>query len=496
MAFENFPYTNFHELNINWILAKVKENFEKNEVQDGEISSLGDALDTLTSRVDDITSGLVAELRIITSDYESFDAVVDAYNSGDYGWIVVNSDITLSSAKTISKPVTIIGQDKGLLTLNADLTVMKDTTVIALNSYANSGTINVDGSDVKIIGSRLIGRYDYDGNLITISRGIGLEIIATHFESDALDSNNLTLNGIGYAQTTTNAHQNSDVAECYFRLLNNAVVVTLEDAEQWNYYAGVRYLSNTIISCNYAFHCACCDHIKILSNIIDYCVRPIDFNMANGLTIADNYIYSSHANVTNVNINASRIAEKLTVENNYVWNANSGRVGTTGIAISGNNIGAIVKNNYVRFCNRAFNLSGVFTALVLNENVADYCVYSGGFTNDSTVSRSYSGKNIATPNTANGFENLTKASMEMFGLYREGSFNMTVQPNSYNDEVITHNLGVVPRVFVSKINNTSTSSFHVTIMNPNNTTFTVRVYNTSSGNAVQLQYNWLAIRSS
>ncbi len=39
MPFENFPYTNFHELNLNWVLSKVKEMYEY-------VQNIGDVIDT------------------------------------------------------------------------------------------------------------------------------------------------------------------------------------------------------------------------------------------------------------------------------------------------------------------------------------------------------------------------------------------------------------------------------------------------------------------
>lgn len=39
MPFENFPYTNFHDLNLNWLLARVKEMYEY-------VKNIGDVIDT------------------------------------------------------------------------------------------------------------------------------------------------------------------------------------------------------------------------------------------------------------------------------------------------------------------------------------------------------------------------------------------------------------------------------------------------------------------
>ncbi len=40
MPFENFPYTNFHDLNLNWILGKVKEMSDY-------VKNIGETIDSL-----------------------------------------------------------------------------------------------------------------------------------------------------------------------------------------------------------------------------------------------------------------------------------------------------------------------------------------------------------------------------------------------------------------------------------------------------------------
>ena len=40
MAFENFPYTNFHEINLDWIVARVKEAYSASNPPDYPVKSV------------------------------------------------------------------------------------------------------------------------------------------------------------------------------------------------------------------------------------------------------------------------------------------------------------------------------------------------------------------------------------------------------------------------------------------------------------------------
>ena len=51
-AFEFFPYTNFHELNLDWLLRKVREYIERFEKLDGDFKKLQDNFDDLKTWVE------------------------------------------------------------------------------------------------------------------------------------------------------------------------------------------------------------------------------------------------------------------------------------------------------------------------------------------------------------------------------------------------------------------------------------------------------------
>lgn len=75
-VFENFPYTNFHELNLDWIIAKVKEYIEKSEdLEDFVNESIEDqnviieqAVKDLAEGMEDLRDYITANLRVIANE--------------------------------------------------------------------------------------------------------------------------------------------------------------------------------------------------------------------------------------------------------------------------------------------------------------------------------------------------------------------------------------------------------------------------------------------
>lgn len=64
MPFENFPYTNFHDLNLNWVIARVKEMYEY-------VQNIGDTIDT---KVVELFNEALASGRITGNLSETYNA--------------------------------------------------------------------------------------------------------------------------------------------------------------------------------------------------------------------------------------------------------------------------------------------------------------------------------------------------------------------------------------------------------------------------------------
>lgn len=92
-VFEHFPYVNFHEMNLDWILTKIKELFSKNEELENEIDANTDDINDIDSRVDYIYSILPSVLP--TQNIRRYicigDSICEGYNpDGNVdGWATV-----------------------------------------------------------------------------------------------------------------------------------------------------------------------------------------------------------------------------------------------------------------------------------------------------------------------------------------------------------------------------------------------------------------------
>lgn len=52
--FENIPYTNFHNLNLDWIINTIKEAIDKLDENSAAITELNELLDSLEIRIDSL----------------------------------------------------------------------------------------------------------------------------------------------------------------------------------------------------------------------------------------------------------------------------------------------------------------------------------------------------------------------------------------------------------------------------------------------------------
>ena len=58
---ENFPYSNFHDLNLDWIIKTVKENLEKEDTQDERITQLQEDVNALEERLDNFDTTFIQQ---------------------------------------------------------------------------------------------------------------------------------------------------------------------------------------------------------------------------------------------------------------------------------------------------------------------------------------------------------------------------------------------------------------------------------------------------
>lgn len=84
-----YPYTNFHELNLDWILDKVKKNEEKNKEQDTEIANNAKQIVNISDEVKNFEKNSPNEIkRIIVSMVETGE-IDTAFEAGYTGFVSV-----------------------------------------------------------------------------------------------------------------------------------------------------------------------------------------------------------------------------------------------------------------------------------------------------------------------------------------------------------------------------------------------------------------------
>jgi hypothetical protein len=82
-VFEQFPYTNYHDLNLDWILQKTKEALTQVDVYTGKV-------DVLTTTAD----GMQDEIDIVNKEISAINADLENIEKGEYVELYLNSVIS------------------------------------------------------------------------------------------------------------------------------------------------------------------------------------------------------------------------------------------------------------------------------------------------------------------------------------------------------------------------------------------------------------------
>lgn len=115
MALNNYPYSNFHELNADWILKTVKEWIEKNIEIHNEFNSLEEAFEDLKEYVNTYFDNLdlTDEVRTVINDMISsgyFDTLVSQMVEEGYFRGIVNSIVHDTSKRPTQHNINAVDQ--------------------------------------------------------------------------------------------------------------------------------------------------------------------------------------------------------------------------------------------------------------------------------------------------------------------------------------------------------------------------------------------------
>jgi len=82
-VFEQFPYTNFHDLNLDWILQKMKEAISQVDINNAKVELLSDKCDEFQE-----------ELNVVNSAITAINNELEKVENGEYVQLYLNSIIS------------------------------------------------------------------------------------------------------------------------------------------------------------------------------------------------------------------------------------------------------------------------------------------------------------------------------------------------------------------------------------------------------------------
>lgn len=379
MGLNNYPYTNFHELNADWILEQLKE--EKAKVlaletwktgTDSEIAALTDRLTTVENFISDIESGIVPQ--------EFLDSLM-AYVQNNFDTLAepLQEQIDTNSASISSINSKLASKLDNLKIANviqygADSTGVNDSTVAIQDA--------IDENDIIIF-----DKGTYLSNRITIPSGkyiIGYaaEIVCTdsimflndYNGSGSYDSNSdIHIEGIQFTKA-------SSVSNCGFIALGH-----MKNAE----------ISNCIFNNSEGYHnieLNACQNIRIVNNrfqsqryveavqldyALDYASFPFwqnyiyDNTICNDIVIDSNTFINTIWDPNNSNYqpacigshNANNRVTNVRIINNFVNRFNT-FVHFAGLFEEGS-----IDNNIVYGCLRGVELEGSHRSSISNNKL-------------------------------------------------------------------------------------------------------------------------------
>lgn len=136
MGFSNkYPYTDFHELNADWLLETVKDAADTAESMDGRVTSIEAALPGMASSISDLTAGLGRTSSAVTTLTGTVDTLSESM-------IDAQADITNLGARTAINEGDIDGLDTRVTALE---NTGSSTSGIVLLFDSSSDPVSFDG---------------------------------------------------------------------------------------------------------------------------------------------------------------------------------------------------------------------------------------------------------------------------------------------------------------------------------------------------------------
>lgn len=215
MSFENFPYTNFHEINLDWIVAKVKEAYSASNPPDYPVKSVngmtGDVIIAIPANLVSSVNGETGDVVLYRNPLTQFPAtdeqrwnlyrICDGYERG----IEFDEDgahriegtrriLIYDEENQPDFPVTSVNGQTGDVRISAGVNSVNGKTGNVVTPFVNPNTdiLKLDSNSNTVLWG--ISRDVAGGNVaLYISRGTGTPQAFIRYTPDGGDAINLPL---------------------------------------------------------------------------------------------------------------------------------------------------------------------------------------------------------------------------------------------------------------------------------------------------------------
>lgn len=215
MAFENFPYTNFHEINLDWIVAKVKEAYSASNPPDYPVKSVngmtGDVIIAIPANLVQSVNGETGEVILYRNPLVQFPTTSESrWNlfricDGDERGIEFDEDgahriegtrriLIYDEENQPDFPVTSVNGQTGDVRITAGVNSVNGKTGNVVTPFVNPNTdiLKLDSNSNTVLWG--ISRDVAGGNVaLYISRGTGTPQAFIRYTPDQGDAVNLPL---------------------------------------------------------------------------------------------------------------------------------------------------------------------------------------------------------------------------------------------------------------------------------------------------------------
>ena len=349
----------------------VKTHSNAVYVDENETETLTQRLNNVKSKIDNNTSQLNDKAKRIEYNLSEYNSLLELINKmPNYGGTVVvpNGEFIIEDSITLTKPITFrgIGYDS---VLKCSGNIVTDDNTDNRIFFENLKIVNTDTKDDNIMLKLTKGSHRFmlknvwfhnetdKGTLLNIDGATRFSITDCWFTGTSIPSDSIGVFIEGKSQ-------NINFSGCQF-LINGTGIKCVGNPSSWEWLCGIRFVNNTIMSCNTGLYLENCDYMTFDNGMIDYCDKPVVMKNVSTPRIRGNYLFSptKHTNIIEyIQTISSSYLNKIDISHNYMWNssftAHASENEATGIYICADGVdfskGSIADNTFTKLSNGVF----------------------------------------------------------------------------------------------------------------------------------------------